>query len=75
MQISLDPAPEATVQPELPSENKQSETGFAQIRAPQPGIAWFQWHSEQGTHIWAYPWHLGKTSNTKEVMGGMLAIC
>ena len=80
-QISPELAPNGIVQPELldqvlpESEHKQPETGFNLIRAHQPGIAWLQWHSEQGTHVWAYLCHLGYTLNTQKVMGEMRAIC
>ena len=64
MQISFDPAPIGTVQPELPGqllpepEHKQLKTGFTLIGALQSGVAWFQWHSEHGAPVWAYPWPL-----------------
>ena len=40
-------------------ENKQPQTGFDILRCHQWVIAWVLWHSEHGTHIWAYPSHLG----------------
>ena len=65
-QINLDPAPHGnnparTARPGLPqTEHKQPRTGFNIITAHQPGLAWFQRHGEQGTHVSVYPSHLGR---------------
>ena len=77
-QISLDHASIGSVPPELPNqvlsepEHKQPKTGFALIEAHQSSVDWFRCHSEPGTHILAYPSHLGcHTEVHKKVMDGM----